>query len=130
MKEKLNNSLENFEKALLKLSELETYPYIDDVVRTGFLHRFNFTYELAIKTMRRYLISNGQDSEEIKGSKDIFRLALKVGIINDIDIWFNMLENRNILVHEYNFMKSNDIFEIVKNEYLKEFKKILKKLKN
>jgi nucleotidyltransferase substrate binding protein (TIGR01987 family) len=128
MEEKLQNTLENYTKALNMLLELETYPRIDDVVRTGFLQRFNFTYEMSIKLIRRYIIANGMDSEEIKGSKDILRLALQKDIITDIDLWFEMLKDRNILVHEYSFMKSDEIFENLKNKYLDEFKKLKLKI--
>ena len=71
----------------------------DDLHRDGCIQRFEYCYELAWKTMKRFL-----KAKEIivHGPKDTFRQAAIVGYIDDPEKWFHFIEMRNSTVHTYN----------------------------
>ena len=70
-----------------------------DLNRDASIQRFEFTFELAWKTMRRILKYKGI---EINNPRDTIREVAKEGLIQDPKIWFIFLENRNLTSHVYN----------------------------
>lgn len=70
-----------------------------DLNRDASIQRFEFTIELAWKTMRRILKYKGI---QINNPRDTIREAAKEGLIQDPKAWFFFLENRNLTSHVYN----------------------------
>ena len=70
-----------------------------DLNRDASIQRFEFTIELAWKTMRRIL---KYKSILINNPRDTVREAAKEGLIHDPKKWFLYLENRNLTSHVYN----------------------------
>jgi nucleotidyltransferase substrate binding protein (TIGR01987 family) len=100
---------ENFSDAFqhLKYAVLEvTNP--NDLEKEGTIQRFEFTHELAWKVMKDFLKDKG--IQGIIGSKDATRLAFQNEIINDGQIWMDMIESRIKTVHTY-------LEEILEREY-------------
>ena len=118
-KEEYFNALERLKEAL----ERE----IDDVVVDGVLHRFEFTFELAWKTVKDYLEYMGM-TEKIGSPREIIQLGFKQGVINDGEAWVSMMLSRNTLSHLYDEKTSRDIYEKIKNEYVKLFSDLKEKL--
>ena len=88
-----------------------------DLNRDASIQRFEFTFELAWKTMRRILKYKGI---LINSPRDTIREAAKEGFIQDPKKWFLFLENRNLTSHVYN----EDVAEKIYSA-LPEFKIIL-----
>lgn len=106
-----HTELEKLERALLSLEAAVAKSPENDLERDGAIQRFEFTFELAWKTMRRYLKSLGR--VEVSGSpKPVLRDALAEGLINDLDAWFEFLEARNASTHIYNEAQARDVFLI------------------
>ena len=118
-KEEYFNALERLKEAL----ERE----IDDVVIDGVLHRFEFTFELAWKTVKDYLEYMGM-TEKNGSPREIIQLGFKQGVINDGEAWVSMMLSRNTLSHLYDEKTSRDIYEKIKNEYVKLFSDLKEKL--
>lgn len=118
-KEEYFNALERLKEAL----ERE----IDDVVIDGVLHRFEFTFELAWKTVKDYLEYMGM-TEKNGSPREIIQLGFKQGVINDGEAWVSMMLSRNALSHLYDEKTSRDIYEKIKNEYVKLFSDLKEKL--
>lgn len=118
-KEEYFNALERLKEAL----ERE----IDDVVIDGVLHRFEFTFELAWKTVKDYLEYMGM-TEKNGSPREIIQLGFKQGVINDGEAWVSMMLSRNDLSHLYDEKTSRDIYEKIKNEYVKLFSDLKEKL--
>ncbi len=99
------------EKAYKKLSsalkEAET-----ELERDGVIQRFEFTYELAWKTLKKVLNYKGIKST---APRDIFRDAAAQGLIGDPQSWFEYLEKRNLTVHTYDEATVEDIYSILKD---------------
>lgn len=73
----------------------------DDLARDGAIQRFEYTYELCWKYMKRHLEWNGILDSYRLSKKDIFRQAARSGLISDPERWFLHHEARNESSHAY-----------------------------
>ncbi|OEU47699.1 MAG: nucleotidyltransferase [Desulfuromonadales bacterium C00003096] len=92
----------------------------------GTIKRFELCYELSWKLIKELLANLGIIC---KNPRNCFKQAVINDLIRDEDIWLNMIEDRNELVHIYVFIKSREIFENIKNKYLEPLKWLLEKAK-
>ena len=97
-KKSLELNLSPFEKALRSLTEVFKEPQ-NAITRDAAIQRFEYTFELSWKVLKRYLkINNNLD---IFNVKDIFREGGKQGLIEKVEKWFEYLEARNLTSHTY-----------------------------
>lgn len=87
------------------------------------LHRFEFTFELAWKTMKDLMEYNGI-SENTGSPREVLKSAFASGIIEDGDVWINMMLARNSLSHLYDEETSRKIYQDIKNKYIDLIKKL------
>jgi nucleotidyltransferase substrate binding protein (TIGR01987 family) len=90
-----------------ELSELETQ---------GLIKAFEFNHELAWKTLKDYLEDRGETG--VYGSKDAIRKAFAVGLIEDGEVWMEMIESRNRSTHTYNEEVAKRISGAIRGAYL------------
>ncbi len=103
---------EFFGKALNRLLEaLE----LDEtsIVRDALIQRFEFTFEMAWKTLFRYLADRG----ETMAAKawDVIPVAFESKLIDDAEVWDRMREYRNDLSHEYNEAKAIELSAFIRS---------------
>lgn len=112
---------EHFSNALklLNIAVAMDFEKMDDLQKEGFVQRFEFTHELAWKLMKDYL--NYQGNFEINGSRDATREAFKVGLIQDGNVWMDMIKSRNLSSHTYDEATLREILENVSKKYIEEF---------
>ena len=110
---------EDFEKALEKLKQAFLEEPTELVI-DGTLQRYEFTFELAWKTIKDYLDYNGIVSN-ISSPRNVIQQAYQSKIIKNGDIWIQMMLDRNLLSHLYDEKKSREIYENIKKKYLKQF---------
>jgi len=98
----------NFKKAFLQLKQaVDTYDdNAEDIIKEGIIQRFEFTHELAWKVMKDFLEYEGY--QNISGSRSATRQAFNIGLIEEGQVWMNMVESRNRTVHTYH----EDILEM------------------
>jgi nucleotidyltransferase substrate binding protein (TIGR01987 family) len=114
-----NQRFANYEKAFLKLKEgIDLYAEnANDLEKEGIIQRFEFTHELAWKVMKDFLQAKG--IIEIIGSRDATRLAFQNDLIQNGDVWMQMIESRNRTVHTYqDTILEVEYLKIVKDYYL------------
>ncbi len=80
-----------------------------DQEKAGAIQAFEFSYELAWKTMKRILQKKGIDA---RSPRDCFREAASVGMISDPKMWFSFIEKRNITVHTYDESVMQEIISV------------------
>lgn len=115
-KEDLKNATKRLEEALQEEAT--------DIVIDGILHRFEFTFELAWKTIKDYLEYQGVVNKT--GSpREVIQEAFSTGLIENGEIWINMMLARNSLSHLYDEETSREIYEEIKNNYINEFNKLI-----
>lgn len=100
-----------------------------EIVIDGALHRFEFTFELAWKSLKDYLEYMGL-TEKTGSPREIIQQAFKQGIIEEGEAWINMMLSRNTLSHLYDEKSSRDVFKRIKEEYIKLFENLNEKYKN
>ncbi|MCF7971476.1 MAG: nucleotidyltransferase substrate binding protein [Methylococcaceae bacterium] len=98
----------NFKKAFLQLKEaVDTYDESAvDIIKEGVIQRFEFTHELAWKVMKDFLEYEGY--QNITGFRSATRQAFNIGLIEEGQVWMNMIESRNRTVHTYH----EDVLEV------------------
>ncbi len=115
----------DYKKALLKLKEaLQEEP--TEIVIDGILHRYEFTFELAWKTIKDYLEYMGIVNK-VGSPRENIQLAYQQGIINDGELWIEMMLSRNSLSHLYDEETSRKIYNDIKNKYIQAFENLEEK---
>ena len=92
--------LEHFAKALAQLEDVEALAQqrqLSKLEEQGFIRAFEFTHELAWKTLKDFLESRGVQG--LYGSKAVIRRAFKGGLINNGEIWMDMIQSRHFTLH-------------------------------
>ena len=97
------------EKEINKFSQLE---------QEGIIQRFEYTYELAWKTMKDYLQDNGNIILNEITARNVIKEAYAANIIDDGQVWIDMMLHRNILSHTYDFSKFQEILKAIHERYL------------
>ncbi|OYZ17621.1 MAG: hypothetical protein B7Y39_15105 [Bdellovibrio sp. 28-41-41] len=97
-----------------------------DLEKAGTIQYFEFTYELAWKTLKRILTNRGK---VLNSPKPIFREAALEKLIDNPELWFNFIKDRNETVHTYNKHIANTIFNDLKF-FDTEMIKLINTLKN
>jgi nucleotidyltransferase substrate binding protein (TIGR01987 family) len=72
------------------------------LLRDGVIQRFEFCFELAWKTLRRYLQEFGLDRVDHLTNRELFRLGQEQGVLRDAEAWIIFLRHRNLTSHVYN----------------------------
>lgn len=111
---------ENFRSAVVRLSEaLAEYEQrpASTVVRDGVIQRFEFTFELAWKSLRAYMEDQGA-SVDAMFSKQVFKAAYAAELIDDPQVWLDMLNSRNITSHVYDDTQAAQVVEAIRDRYM------------
>lgn len=85
--------------ALLReaLADVETLSQLE---KEGVIQRFEFTFELAWKTVKDYLVHQGIALEQIT-PRTVVKQAFAAKIIRDGQLWIDMLRWRNLMSRTY-----------------------------
>ena len=95
---KLQDSLQNLERALGKLEDALEIPKDRELVVEGTIQRFEVTIELVWKTLKRALEFEGIYP---KTPRESLRQAFKTGWLQEETQWLDMLDRRNTTSHVY-----------------------------
>ena len=90
----------NFKKAFFQFEKgvnLALTKDLSELENQGLIKAFEFTHELAWKMLKDFLESRG--NKDIYGSKDAIRKSFRLGLVDDGELWMEMIENGNQAVH-------------------------------
>ena len=97
-----------------------------DLEKEGIIQRFEYTFELAWKTFKDYLNFSGVIVEEATPRK-IIKQCTASGIFKSAginpDAYMNMMLDRNLLSHTYDFEQFEQALVRIKGQYLAELDK-------
>ena len=99
---------EAMERKVAELNELE---------REGAIQRFEYTFELAWLTLKDRLEYAGVTLSEIT-PRNVIREAFAAKLIADADAWMDMLVDRNLMSHTYDFARFEAVIENIRSRYL------------
>ena len=102
-----------------------------DLIKQGLIQSFEFTHELAWNVIKDYVHYQGNQS--VRGSRDATREGFSMGLIEDGDVWMEMIRSRNQTSHTYDEETADEIFNKIINDYLAafvSFKEKMEEIKN
>lgn len=112
----------NFNKALNQLTKFIEKGELNEMERQGLIQSFEYNYELAWNTLKDYFEAQGETN--ILGSRDVFRLAFKRGLIENGETWMQMITSRMLTSHTYNEDTAEKIAKDTETIYYDEFIKL------
>ena len=111
----INEAFLKTEKALRALKQMLDKPMEEDRGNVdASIQRFEFTIELFWKLLKRILATKGVD---VTYPKDVLQQAYKGSLIDDEQIWVDMLRDRNLTSHTYNEELADQIFHNLHTYY-------------
>jgi len=108
------DALYNYSKALERFSHVVDKELnfkedgYEDVYLDLIVKRFEFTYEMSWKALKRYLSFTGIEAENPRST---FREGFAQGVIVDEGIWLEMIEQRNLSSHVYDEYQIKEILD-------------------
>lgn len=97
-------SLENAVKRLGEILVRYQKDVTDDGIRDSVIQRFEFTYSIALKTLKKYFIERAfvVDDIEHMSFNDMIRTANQLDLLkSDLETWSNYRNMRNLTSHTY-----------------------------
>jgi nucleotidyltransferase substrate binding protein (TIGR01987 family) len=87
----------------------------DEELRDACIQRFEFTFELAWKMLKRRLEMDMPSIDVVDGMnyRSLIRTGAEYGLINDVPAWFVYRDKRNITSHTYDAAKAAEVFAVV-----------------
>lgn len=131
--------LTSLKKAVKSLSSALTVAYsseqmdkmsVDarDAIKAGVIQKFEFTYELCWKFIKRRL-EDDLGSAYIDGlsRRELFRIGAEHRLIDNVEVWMEYHDQRNETAHTYDEDTANEVFATAK-KFLVDAAKLLSNL--
>lgn len=120
----------NYKKALQKLIEVvdsgKRSKDLSELEKEGLVQRFEYTFELAWKTLQDLLIFRGYNV--IPEPNSILKKSLEDALISDHDGWRKMMQARNSTTHTYDEENAAKIVEQIYATYASLLRELRKEL--
>jgi nucleotidyltransferase substrate binding protein (TIGR01987 family) len=114
-----------YNRALDRLQEVVALSETD-IIRDSLIQRFEFTYELAWKSMFYWMRNQGEKVPEMQ--KPIIQAAFRCELILSAEIWEEMKDQRDETSHTYNEAKAVSFSAFVRSVAVREFEELRAKL--
>jgi len=106
---------ENFSKAYRQFdAAMQDFDNLSILEKEGLIQRFEYTFELAWKTLKDYL---EYQQVAVSFPREVIKAGFHHGLIQDGEIWMNMLEKRNLLAHTYDEERVHTAIAMIKDGY-------------
>ncbi|WP_227762238.1 nucleotidyltransferase substrate binding protein [Zhaonella formicivorans] len=119
----------SYKKAITQLTEFIEKPELNKFELQGLIKCFEYTFELAWKTLKDYLNEQGFD---VKSPRSAIQTAFQIQLIKDGHVWIDALQKRNLMAHTYNENLAKEAEKLIRKKYypmLKELSATLEGLK-
>ncbi len=122
--DKLDQQIEQFKKALIKLEEIVIIQK-NDIVRDSAIKRFEIAVDLFWKMLKTYIeVSYGI---VVNSPKTVIREAYTQGLIEYESSYLDLIDLRNETAHIYKEEVAEKVFNIIPKS-IKLFRKVIKKI--
>ena len=88
-------------------------PTLQLLLRDAAIQRFEFTFETAWKTLKRYLQEYSLEQVDRATNRQIFRMGYEQGLLRDAEAWLLYLRQRNLTSHVYDQSVAEQIFNTI-----------------
>lgn len=105
----LEKAINSLKRALARATDARG----DEELRDACIQRFEYTFELCWKMLKRQLELELPNPSEVDGFsyRHLFRIGAERGLVQDVESWFDYRERRNITSHTYDEVKAARVFE-------------------
>ncbi len=87
----------------------------DEITQMALIQAFEFTFEIAWKTMKDYLTYEGYNG--LGSSKQTVRVAFQASLIRDAEAWMMAIAKRNLTSHVYNSVILNETIDFISHRF-------------
>ena len=108
--EKIKNIFGQFEKAFSRLKEAVAIKEESEIKRDVVIKRFEFTYELLWKMIKRIAAA---EKIEAFSPKSAFSAGLQLGLIDDESLFVEIIDARNKTSHVYSELTAQEIYDFI-----------------
>ena len=108
------------------------YPIIRNQMRAGAIQAFEFTYELSVRMIKRYLeqVSANPAEVDLLDFRNLLRMAGSQGLLrSELDAWMRYRASRGITSHTYNEERAEQVFQGIP-EFLEDARHLLNQLQD
>ena len=104
----------NYKKALKQLSTFVAQDNLNKLEEQGLVQCFEYTFELAWKTVKDYLEAQGFD---VNSPRAALQIAFQSGLLKQGHVWIDALEKRNLMAHTYDEQRAREAVHLIKSIY-------------
>jgi len=110
---------QNFDRAVVLLREPieRDVTTLSNLEKEGTIQRFEFAVELAWKTLKDYMESEGKLFVPAT-PRSVIKEAFAARILSDGQVWVDMLDHRNLLAHTYDEATFDQAVLAIRDRYL------------
>lgn len=108
---------QNFDKAFKRLTDAIQIIRNDPdnvLLQAGLIQTYEFTFELAWKTLKDYLEMEGFT---VHSPRATLRQAFQCGYIQQGDVWLKALNDRNLTAHTYDDEVAKEVIADIQQTY-------------
>ena len=93
---------------------IDAFDTLSDLEKEGLVQRFEYTFELAWKTLKDFLEAKGV---ELSFPRDVIKEGFSTQIIANGEVWIEMLDNRNLTAHTYEEKIFKEVLQNIRIKY-------------
>jgi nucleotidyltransferase substrate binding protein (TIGR01987 family) len=123
-KQRFSNYTRAFQ-SLTEAVELSQQRALSSLEQQGLIQSFEFTHELAWKMLKDYLEYQGLTN--LVGSRDASLFAFQNELIQDGEVWMQMIAARNQTSHTYNIKVAQAVVESILMQFYPAFNQLANK---
>ncbi|MCP9832555.1 nucleotidyltransferase substrate binding protein [Synechococcus sp. HJ21-Hayes] len=108
---------ENLQRALKQLQAAITAHDAkpdDELIVIALIKAYEFSFELSWKTLKDLLSWNGLD---VKLPREVLKQAFATGLLENGQLWIDMLEQRNLMAHTYDQARAQQAAALICERY-------------
>lgn len=115
----------NYKQAIVQLDEFINKGDLNKFEKQGLIQCFEYTFELAWKTMKDYLEAEGYT---IQSPRHAIQTAFQSGLIKSGHVWIDALEKRNLMANTYDEARAEEAVKLIIHSYHKILKDLYRTL--
>lgn len=126
------SALENVHKRLGDVLKIFVENENDDIVRDSVIQRFEFTYFIALKTLRKYFEGMAFVMEDVQQMtfNQVIRVANQLDLLHfELDRWTEFRQMRNLTSHTYDEEVARKVVAVIP-DFCEEVGYLLKQLRS
>ena len=110
---------DNFSRAysLLRQALEDGVEPLNELEREGVIQRFEYTFELSWNVLKDRLEYDGVNIAPLT-PRQVIREAFQARLIEDCETWIDMLTDRNLMSHTYDFERFEAVVRNIHSRYL------------